>query len=131
MKFLPVTLLSFALSSACAIAQSASRPVSIDVVVTGIVSDGNTILGRYDPNGFTSSDAKKMAAFSCKEPSLASYGEVDQDGQKVFQATCRDGTKYVKGSGVNFKRTGSDTTEFFAVYRVNGQILGESGDFPL
>lgn len=120
-----------ALVSACSTGPSANSPVGSNRVVTDVVSDGNTILGRYDPTTFTTENARRMAAFSCERGILASYGESVVDGQVVFQATCRDGTVHGAGSGANFQRTGPNSATYSSIFNLNGQITIAEGDFPL
>ncbi|WP_152912388.1 hypothetical protein [Candidatus Rhodobacter oscarellae] len=117
--------------TACAAGPSANSPVASNRVVTDVLSDGATILGRYDPASFTTANARKMASFSCERAILASFGESDVDGQRVFQATCRDGTVHGAGSGVNFERTGPNSVTYSSVFSLNGKITFAEGDFPL
>lgn len=117
--------------SACSTGPSSTSPVDSNRVVTDVLSDGNTISGRYDPAGITTANAKKMASFSCESAALASYGETVTDGQVVFQATCRDGTVHGAGSGVNFQKTSPNSATYSSVFKLNGNIAFAEGDFPL
>ena len=120
---------ALAFLAACQTGPSADRPVSSNTVVTDVSADMSSIVGRYDPASFTPKNARKMAAFSCENQVLASFGETTVDGQTVFTATCRDGMKYGKGSGVNFYKTGPNQAQYSAIHSLSGQITIEEGDF--
>ncbi len=109
---------------------SSESSVETNVVVTDVV-DGDKISGRYDPTGFTQANARKMAGFSCVDAQLATYGEAAVDGQNVFEATCTSGIVHGKGSGVNFTRTGVNSAKYSSIFSLNGELVFDSGEFPL
>ncbi len=90
MKNIFLLVSSVTLITACSIGPSANRPVAPDQIVADVVSGSNTIIGRYDPVGFTTEEARTIASFSCDKETLASYSESVVDGQIVFEATCSD-----------------------------------------
>lgn len=122
-------LLSFALAGC--LAPSFTKPVDTNLLVSDVMDDGQTIKGRFDPAGFSNTEARRMAGFSCKNAALATFGVTDVDGQKVFQATCRDGTVHGAGAGVNFTRTGAKTAKYSSVFNLNGQLTIAEGEYPL
>ena len=130
MKKLCAALAAVLIASGC-FSPSFTKPVERDVVVTDILDDGATIKGRYDPRGFTSANARKMAAVGCKNLRLASYTEADVYGQKVFEATCRDSIAFPAGTGVNFWRIEPSLVRYSAIFSLEGQLTAAKGTLPL
>lgn len=108
-----------------------AAPQDPNFVETDVQSDGVTVIGSYDPDSFSSSDARKMAAFSCLGGDVASFTESDSGGKKVFEAVCASGTVHGAGSGVNFTRTGPKSATYSSVYSVNGTVTVSEGPFAL
>lgn len=98
-------------------------------VKTDVQSDGMTVVGSYDPESFSSSEARKMAAFSCLGGDVASFSEADAGGNMEFTAVCAQGTFHGAGSGVNFTRTGPNAATYSSVYSENDVITYAEGTF--
>ncbi|MBT8155697.1 hypothetical protein KMP13_17870 [Epibacterium ulvae] len=121
MRLISFAFLSVLLAtSACG--PSYTKAVDTDKVVVDI-RGGESIKGRYDPAGFSTKDAHKMAASICKHDTLASYSEAAVDGQIIFDVRCKNGNKYGENAGVLFKRAGSEAVLVVATFSVNDTLL--------
>jgi hypothetical protein len=108
-----------------------SAPADPNFAKTDVQSDGVTVVGRYDPTGFNSADARKMASFSCLAGDLASFTETNAGGLTEFQAVCAQGTFHGSGSAVTFTRTGPNSATYTSIYTVNGAVTETEGPFLL
>lgn len=125
--------LIFAAAACASLAACLAAPVPSDpnFVETDVQSDGVTVVGSYDPSGFSSDEVRKMAGFSCLAGDVASFTEAAAGTMMNFTAVCAQGTFHGAGSGVNFNRTGPKSATYSSIYSENGQIVQAQGPFLL